>query len=175
MFTEGNRADCKLDIFELGAVLECAIANSLEVFVADDTFEGGASAKNTTSDDFELIGESGTREGETVTKCFLANSLEVFVLDDGSESRTKSKYQKAYCFELIWKDDALHRGALPKHPFSQLQQVRRKNNINQMCASVKLCNVRLYYEQNIADTHLPFCASYEVWDNRRGRLAEGHM
>jgi len=40
--TEGNQAGCKLEIFELGAALECTTANSFEVFVADDAFEGGA-------------------------------------------------------------------------------------------------------------------------------------
>ena len=40
--SKGNRFARKLDIFQLGALLECATANSLELFVADDTFEGGA-------------------------------------------------------------------------------------------------------------------------------------
>ena len=56
--TEGNRTGCKLDIFELGAELECVFANSLEVFVADDALEGGAVAKCQLFDYLELIGES---------------------------------------------------------------------------------------------------------------------
>jgi len=41
-FFEGNRAGCKLDIFELGAECECSPADTFEVFVADDALEGGA-------------------------------------------------------------------------------------------------------------------------------------
>jgi len=67
--TERSRAGCKLDIFELGAVLECVIADSLEVFVADDTLEGGASAEHQLFDDFEIIGESDTREGKGILEC----------------------------------------------------------------------------------------------------------
>ena len=63
--TEGNRAGCTLDIFELGAVLECGSVDSLEVFVADDALEGGAMGKCCVFDDFEVIGESDTREGGT--------------------------------------------------------------------------------------------------------------
>jgi len=37
--TEGNRAGCKLDIFELGEILERAMGDSVEFFVADDAFE----------------------------------------------------------------------------------------------------------------------------------------
>jgi len=46
-----------------------AIVNSLEVFVADDAFEGGAAAKRNLFDDFELIGESDTREGAALLEC----------------------------------------------------------------------------------------------------------
>ena len=62
--TEGNRAGCKLDIFELGTELECAMANSLEVFVADDAFEGVAYSERQLFNDFEVFGEGDTREGE---------------------------------------------------------------------------------------------------------------
>ena len=72
MNTEGNRAGCKLDIFELGAALECAISDSLEVFVADDAFEGGAFIERPFFDDCELIGESDTREGGAILGCRLS-------------------------------------------------------------------------------------------------------
>ena len=66
---EGNRFGCKLDIFELGALLECALANSLEVFVADDALGGGAFVECQPFDDFEFIGESDTREGDSSLEC----------------------------------------------------------------------------------------------------------
>ena len=56
------------DALEGGAVLGCAIADSLEVFVADDTLEGKAMGENLLFDDFELIGESDTREGGASSK-----------------------------------------------------------------------------------------------------------
>jgi len=56
-FTEGNRAGCKLDIFELGAASECGLTNTFEVFVADDAFEGSTFYEHPIIDDFELIGE----------------------------------------------------------------------------------------------------------------------
>jgi len=62
--TEGNRAGCKLDIFDGGAELECAIADSFEVFVADDALEGDAAVECSSFDDFKFIGESDTREVE---------------------------------------------------------------------------------------------------------------
>ena len=49
--------------FEGGTVLECVMANSVEVFVADDALEGGAAGQRHLFNDFELIGESDTREG----------------------------------------------------------------------------------------------------------------
>jgi len=67
--TEGNRARCKLDIFKLGALLECATDNSFEVFVADDAFEGGATGECRLFDDFELIGESDALEGGASLEC----------------------------------------------------------------------------------------------------------
>jgi len=50
-------------------VLECALANSFEGFVADDALEGGVFAERPIFDDFELIGESDTREGVASTEC----------------------------------------------------------------------------------------------------------
>ena len=61
---EGNRAGCKPNIFKLGAAQECKIVNSLEAFVEDDALEGGAMGERPRFDDFEIIGESDTREGE---------------------------------------------------------------------------------------------------------------
>ena len=58
---EENRAGCKLDIFELGAVLECIIANSFEFVVADDVLEVCAVAKRHLFDDLELTRESDIR------------------------------------------------------------------------------------------------------------------
>ena len=70
--TEGIRAGCKLDIFELDALLECTIADIIEFFVADDTLEGGAGGERPVFNDFELIGESDTREGVASCECPLA-------------------------------------------------------------------------------------------------------
>jgi len=61
--------EIELDIFKLGAGLECTIANSLEVFVEDDALEGGAFDEHRCFEDFELIGESDTREGTAVLEC----------------------------------------------------------------------------------------------------------
>jgi len=58
-----------VDIFKLGAALECAATDSFDVIVADDALEGEASAKRTRCDDFELIGESDTREGRAFKEC----------------------------------------------------------------------------------------------------------
>ena len=49
-----------------GAFLECVFAYSFEVFVEDDAFEGGTLAERQLFNDFEFIGESDTREGETL-------------------------------------------------------------------------------------------------------------
>ena len=70
---------CKLDIFERVAVLECATANSFEVFVKDDAFEGGAVAECQLFDDFELIRESDAFEGEAISECALADFFEIVV------------------------------------------------------------------------------------------------
>jgi len=62
-YERGDRFGCKLDIFELRAAVECAHVESLEVFVEDDALEGGTMAESRLADDFEIIGESDTREG----------------------------------------------------------------------------------------------------------------
>ena len=66
--------------------MECGLANSLEVFVADDVLEGGAAGERHLFDDFELIGESDTREAARV-KTFAVNLAEVFVEDYFLERR----------------------------------------------------------------------------------------
>jgi len=70
--TEGNRAGCKLDIFKLVAIVECAVLNSFEGFVADDALEGRAKVKRNLFDDFEVIGESYIREGVAILECCLS-------------------------------------------------------------------------------------------------------
>ena len=64
----GSPKDIELEIFELGAGLECGLTNKLKFFVADDAFEGGTTAERHLFDDCELIGESDTREGEALTE-----------------------------------------------------------------------------------------------------------
>jgi len=61
------------------------MANSLEGFGADNAFEGGAMGERPLFDDFELIGESDTREAGACLECVIADSLEVFVADDALE------------------------------------------------------------------------------------------
>ena len=102
--TEGNRSGCKLDIFQLGATPECAIANSFEVFVADDAFEGGAFGKRHLFDDFQFIGEVDALEGGIALECAWADSFEVFVEDDALEGGP-SKYQPFDDFELTGESD----------------------------------------------------------------------
>ena len=65
--------------------MECATANSLEGFVADDDFEGGAFEERHLFDGFELIGEGNAFEGGTELECLSADSFEVFVEDDALE------------------------------------------------------------------------------------------
>jgi len=71
-----------LDVFELGAGLESAFAESLELFVADDAFEGEAMGESHLFDDFELIGESDTREGRALLECVLSYIRSVAVLTE---------------------------------------------------------------------------------------------
>ena len=102
---EENRAGCKLDIFELGTVLECGIANSLEVFVADDALEGGAFGERQLSNDFELIGQSDTHEGGAELECAPADSLDLFVADDAFEGGAMGENPRFDDFELIGEGD----------------------------------------------------------------------
>jgi len=89
--TERDRLGCKLDIVELGTILECALADSLEFFVADDAFKGGAVDECTHFDNFEIIGEGYTLEGVTVLECSLTDIFEVFVADDMIEGGAMAK------------------------------------------------------------------------------------
>ena len=49
--------------------MEHVVANSLKVFVADDALEGGACLERRHLDDFEIIGESDTRERGATCEC----------------------------------------------------------------------------------------------------------
>jgi len=109
---EGSRAGCKLDIFELGAVLECGIANSLEVFVEDDALEGGARGERQLFDDFEVIGEGGALECGTALECGNADSPEVFVADDAFEGLTIGERQAFDDGKLIGESDTREGKAL---------------------------------------------------------------
>ena len=80
-----NRAGWKLGIFELGAGHECGIADSLEVFIADEALKGGAFEERSLLDDFELIGEGNIFKGGALLERGLADSFEVFVPDDALE------------------------------------------------------------------------------------------
>jgi len=72
MLTKGNRAGCKLDIFELEADMERAATDSLDVFVKDDALEFCAPAERTLFDDFELIWKGDAREGGAILECLLS-------------------------------------------------------------------------------------------------------
>jgi len=120
---EGNRAGCKLDIFELGAELECATANSLEVFVADDMLEGGAGGERQLFDDFEIIGEGNALEDGTGLECASANSFEEFVQDDALEGRAGGERQLFDDFELIGESDTREGVAFIKCAFSYIRDV----------------------------------------------------
>ena len=69
----------KLDICELGAECECAIADGLEVFVADDALEGGAFGKRTLTDASELIGEGYALEDGATTHAGVSETGHVIV------------------------------------------------------------------------------------------------
>ena len=85
--------------------MECAIADSLEVFVAEDAFEGGAFMERTTFDNFELIGEGNTHEGVAFMECAIANSFEILVEDDALEGGAQGKHLLFDDFELIGESD----------------------------------------------------------------------
>jgi len=86
-------------------VSECATVDSLEVFVADDAFEGGAVGERQPFDDFELIGEGDASESGTVLECALADSFEAFVEEDAFEGRAIAECRIFDDFELIRKSD----------------------------------------------------------------------
>ena len=62
--------------------MEYANADSLEVFVEDDALEGGVVAEHQPFDDFELIGESDTREGVTLLECCLSYICNIAVFTE---------------------------------------------------------------------------------------------
>jgi len=100
-----------LDIFELGAALECAPTNSLEVFVADDTLERGACSKRHLPNDCELIGKGNALEG-TLLECTSVESFEFLVEDDGLEGGALEERSIFDDFELVGESDTPEGGAL---------------------------------------------------------------
>ncbi len=52
--------------------MECVIADSFEVFAADDALEGGTFAESLLFDDFELTMKGDTREGVAALECCLS-------------------------------------------------------------------------------------------------------
>jgi len=85
--------------------LECAIADRLEVFVADDALEGGASDERQLFNDFEFIGQGDTRELGALLESPPADSLEAFVADDALEGGAVVESQILDDCELIWESD----------------------------------------------------------------------
>ena len=104
-------------------MLKCALANSLEFFVADDAFEGGAFVERHIFDNFELFGEDDIREDGTVLECALANSLEVFVEEDAFEGRTTGENFRFDDFELIGESDTREGIASLECDFSSIRNV----------------------------------------------------
>ena len=111
---EVQRENANFDNFELigesdacegVTVLECILANSFEVFVEDDVFEGGAIVKHHRFDDFELIGEGNALEGGTSLERVLVNYFEVFVEDDTFEGDAFAERLDLDDFELIGESD----------------------------------------------------------------------
>ena len=92
--------------------MEYGFANNLEFFAADDAFEGGAFGERQFFDDFELIGESDTSEGDASLKCTLADSFEAFVADDAFEGGAFGECHLFDDFELIGESDTLEGAAV---------------------------------------------------------------
>ena len=92
--------------------MECSLANSLEVFVADDAFEGGAVAEGQIFDDCEIIREGDALEDGTYLKCPIANSFEFFVPDDAFEEGAFGEHRLFDDFELIRESDTREGGAM---------------------------------------------------------------
>ena len=103
--------------------MERGIANSFEVFVADDGLEGGAFEERTSFDDLEFIGESGALESETVLECVIADSFEVFVADDPLEGGAGVERQLFDDFELIGENDTREGGAFLECSLSYIRNV----------------------------------------------------
>jgi len=92
--------------------LECAMADSLEIFVEDDALEGGAFEESRLYDIFEDLGESDTLEGVATRECVFANSLEVFVEDDALEGGAFVERPRFDVFEHIGESDTREGGAV---------------------------------------------------------------
>jgi len=65
----------------------------------------GAFGERRLTDDFELIGESDTREGVALLEYVTADSSEVFVTDDALEGDETAKRRLFDDFELIGESD----------------------------------------------------------------------
>jgi len=115
--------EVELEIFELGAHLEYAIADSLEFFVADGALEGGAMSKRQLFDDFELIGEVDIFEGRTVLEYSHADSFEVFVKGDALEGGAARKRHSLDDFEIIGESDTREDVALRECSHSEIRNV----------------------------------------------------
>ena len=87
--------------------MECALADSLEIFVADDAFEGGAFGERRLFDNCELIGQGNALKGETVLECPFTNSFEVFVADDELQGGAIGKCPHFDDFEIMGESDTL--------------------------------------------------------------------
>jgi len=85
------------------------------VFVVDDAFEGGAAAKRHFFDDFELIGESDTREGVASTECPLSliRNVAVFTEYHAGEmaTATERKLRNALKFGHSGEVNSMEGGA----------------------------------------------------------------
>ena len=80
-------------------------------------FEGGAKAKRSLFDYFELFGEGNAGEA-AVLECSLADSFEVFVEDDELEGSAFAERLIFDKFELIGESDTREGGAILKCVFS---------------------------------------------------------
>ena len=97
-----------MKIIELGAVHECATADSFEVFVADDVLEGGAfegGASGEVCDGYKVIGEIDAFEGGALLECAHPNSFEVFVADEAFEGKAFVESHLSDDFEHIGESD----------------------------------------------------------------------
>ena len=98
--------------------MECAKANSLEVFVADDALEGGAFDERQLVDDCEIFGEGNALESVAASEGGSADSFEVFVEDNALEGGAMRKCLQFDDFELIGESDTREGVAILECVFS---------------------------------------------------------